>query len=351
MNRDELIAAVKAGELIRELDLSHTDFSGADLSGAIFDQVDFHGSNFAKSTFKESVIVRCNFSGANLSLVNFQLTSVHDSCFAGAQLVGAFMRGFQSNEMDLTEAILSEADMRVCALVNPTLTRTIFEKAVMERTVLLEAKDATGVDFSNTPLSFVVLMGTDLRSARIEGTKFGNCVMKKANLSGRNLSGQSFVLTQLMDADLSGCDFTGADLTQTNFQGANLEGAKLDEVKAQNCFMFGASFSRGSARGSNFHQSIMMDGVFEETDFSSSKLTQCIFHKAKCKKASFFEADLTYAEFNNADVSECNFTGASLFRTRLHNITEKQAVFTANRALALGTDEELAAAEDFKPKH
>ena len=80
-------------------------------------------------------------------------------------------------------------------------------------------------------------------------------------------------------------------------------------------------------------------------------MQQCIFHNANCKKASFLGTDLTYAEFNNADVSECNFTGATLFRTRLHYITENQTVFTANRALALGTDEELAQAEHFKPKY
>ena len=54
---------------------------------------------------------------------------------------------------------------------------------------------------------------------------------------------------------------------------------------------------------------------------------------------------------SHANLSLCNFTGADLFRTRLHCIVEEKTLFGPNRALALGTDEELAEAELFEPKY
>jgi uncharacterized protein YjbI with pentapeptide repeats len=65
----------------------------------------------------------------------------------------------------------------------------------------------------------------------------------------------------------------------------------------------------------------------------------------------FTGCNLTYAEFHRADVSKCNFTGATLFRTRLHNIIEENAVFSPTRALSLATEEDLAEAENWKPRY
>jgi uncharacterized protein YjbI with pentapeptide repeats len=69
---------------------------------------------------------------------------------------------------------------------------------------------------------------------------------------------------------------------------------------------------------------------------------------SSCEKARFAGADLTYADFSRADVSGCDFTGATLFRAKLHRIKDQGALWS-NRTLALGDDEELRRAEDFKP--
>ena len=85
--------------------------------------------------------------------------------------------------------------------------------------------------------------------------------------------------------------------------------------------------------------------------FASADLQQSIFHKASCVGASFIGANLTCAELNHADLTRCNFTGATLFRARLHQIKDEDAVFGASRAVALGDDPDLAEAENFRPRY
>lgn len=60
--------------------------------------------------------------------------------------------------------------------------------------------------------------------------------------------------------------------------------------------------------------------------------------------------DLTYADFSQADLSAADLTGATMFRANLHAITDIGATIPG-RAVALGTDPELAAAQNWQPKY
>jgi len=62
----------------------------------------------------------------------------------------------------------------------------------------------------------------------------------------------------------------------------------------------------------------------------------------------FNGAELTYADFSHADVSAADFSRATLFRARLHGLKEQDTIWS-RRAAALGNDEELARAEDWRP--
>jgi len=62
----------------------------------------------------------------------------------------------------------------------------------------------------------------------------------------------------------------------------------------------------------------------------------------------FNGAELTYADFTHADVSAADFSRATLFRARFHRVKEQDTIWSS-RALALGNDEELARAEDWRP--
>ncbi|MCA9685861.1 MAG: pentapeptide repeat-containing protein, partial [Myxococcales bacterium] len=79
-------------------------------------------------------------------------------------------------------------------------------------------------------------------------------------------------------------------------------------------------------------------------------LRETVFHRARCAKARFVAADLSYADFSGADISEVDMSGAQVFRAKLHRVVDTNAVIPG-RALTLGTDPELAAAEGWEPKY
>ena len=76
---------------------------------------------------------------------------------------------------------------------------------------------------------------------------------------------------------------------------------------------------------------------------------QCILHRAKCRDAAFRDANLVYADFAQADLSGADFSGAQMFRANLHAVQDTGARIPT-RAVTLGTDPELAAAQNWRPR-
>ena len=79
-------------------------------------------------------------------------------------------------------------------------------------------------------------------------------------------------------------------------------------------------------------------------------MQQCILHRATCKAARFDRTNLTYADFSHADLTSASFSGAVLTRANLHGIIDEKTVID-DRASALGIDEDLLAAERWRPSY
>ncbi len=77
-------------------------------------------------------------------------------------------------------------------------------------------------------------------------------------------------------------------------------------------------------------------------------MNSCILHRASCRQTLFVRSDLTYADFSHANLEAADLSGATLFRANLHQIVDSGARFS-DRARALATDPELAAAENWQP--
>ena len=136
MNRGELLEKLKAGESLRELDLTradplYADFEGVDLTGADLSRTNlpagvagkawpygfadayraprwrarFSGAILDRAKLDRIVGRRGDFRGASLreaSLVEADLT---DADFRGADLRGADLSGARIDHVDLTDAI------------------------------------------------------------------------------------------------------------------------------------------------------------------------------------------------------------------------------------------------------
>jgi len=56
MHRDDLVARIRAGEMITHVSLVGVDLSGADLSGGIFEEVNLVGANLFRADLLDVVV-------------------------------------------------------------------------------------------------------------------------------------------------------------------------------------------------------------------------------------------------------------------------------------------------------
>ena len=94
---------------------------------------------------------------------------------------------------------------------------------------------------------------------------------------------------------------------------------------------------------------MFIDAQLERANCTGATMYQCVFHRAKCREAVFRDANLVYVDFSRADITRADFTGAEVFRANLHSVQDSGARISG-RAVALGTDPELAAAQNWRPQ-
>ena len=129
------------------------------------------------------------------------LSSGHS--FAGIDLHDRDLARFFIGGKNLTDAILSGADLHGAVLRHSTLANADLH--------------GSHTNLTNADLSFANLRGADLRSVRLE----------RANLVEADLRGARLAGADLRDAILSGADARGADFRDADLRGAQLLGTDL----------------------------------------------------------------------------------------------------------------------------
>lgn len=200
--RSKVIARLKRGEALHDLELAGAELEGVDFSGALLE--------------------RRSLSGAKLDRCNF----------TGAKLTGADMRG-----VDLTDANLTGAELTSANLSRATLDRARFQDATLSNADLSVAK-GSGASFEGSSLKGVnlrqarlpegVFNSADLSGANASKADFSQSTFRKANLSGASLRDAKLKQTVLAGANVDRVDMRDADLTGANVHGVNLAAAKTN---------------------------------------------------------------------------------------------------------------------------
>ena len=85
-------------------------------------------------------------------------------------------------------------------------------------------------------------------------------------------------------------------------------------------------------------------------DFSGSDMQQAQLTGAICSGSIFSKANLSYVDFSQAQLDGALIENAELYRANLHLVMDEGAIWSgSNKSAALGTDEEKAKAQLFKP--
>ncbi|WP_437878605.1 DUF2169 domain-containing protein [Sorangium sp. So ce513] len=204
--RAALLARLKNGQPLHDLELAGVELEGIDFSGASLERMNLAGST----------LTRCNFASARLAGVNMSSADLTDASFHAA---------------DLTRADLSHA----------TLDRAQLSEARLDRADLAFARG------SSARFDGASLEGADLRQARLTESVFDRASLADVNGSKADVSRSSFVSAnlagailrsaKLKEATLACANIDGADLRDADLAGANVYGVKLANAKSNGAIL------------------------------------------------------------------------------------------------------------------
>jgi uncharacterized protein YjbI with pentapeptide repeats len=290
---DGVRAALAAGRILAETDLSRAELSGLDLAGR-----DLHGAVFAGASLKKAKL-----AGANLANTDFEGADLTEADLSGANLKGA----------DFTRAKLGKAVLKKAKMDNARFDRATMTEAVLEE---CEGKMAT---------------------------------FFRANLKGAKLMKSKFTLSDFTRTTLEAADFTGAELKATDIAGASAVGAVFAEADLTN---FRANSPRTDARKADFkltkgEKSIWSEAMLDGADFSGAKLPGAdferaslagtifkrgefqkgVFAEANLKKALLPQVNLLQANFERADLGGADFQGSNCYEAEFWDAKTQGADF------------------------
>lgn len=138
------------------------------------------------------------------------------------------LQDFSMSNCDLSESILSQAELPGIKLTNVVLAKADCYSAFFGGAELLE------VDFSNARLGKAKFEVSTIRDSNLFSisamrSNFFGSKMQNVRLVNSNLRFAYFMETQLENVDLTGCDLTGASLSNAvikNVNFTNVIGAK-----------------------------------------------------------------------------------------------------------------------------
>jgi uncharacterized protein YjbI with pentapeptide repeats len=126
-----------------------------------------------------------------------------------ANLTGADFTGVSLIQVDLTAALLHDANLQHVDLGQATLKRAVLTGANLTDATLDQA-EMQGANFSDANLSGASMVQVFANSANFTGANLGNVDLTQADLTNANLS----------DAKIGSASFTQTTLSGTNFKGA-----------------------------------------------------------------------------------------------------------------------------------
>nr|AIF21268.1 putative pentapeptide repeat-containing protein [uncultured marine thaumarchaeote KM3_99_A02] len=261
---------------INRSDMPIINLPSHDLSGINFEHINLSYSNFRESNFTSTNIANANFTSANLSGVDLSMKDLTENILTGADLRNANLAGadLSNNQLvntiltgtDLTDANLSGADLSTANIFGIIDGINVLEKTKLKGANLTNA-NLTNINLIGVDISETILKGADLTGVKLERAKANNATWSDVDLSFKNLSKIRLIDASLNRSILAGAELSNAELMGANLSDADLTGAKLIDADLTNANLTGANFHMADLTGAN------LEGVIiNETNLS------CIGH-------------------------------------------------------------------------
>ncbi|XXX80341.1 DUF2169 domain-containing protein [Sorangium sp. So ce134] len=221
--RAAVLARLKSGQPLYDLELAGAELEGIDWSGASLERVNLAGATLARCDFTSARLARANLSGA-----------------------------------DLTDARLTAADLTRADLSRATLDRAQLSSAI------LRSADLTSARGAHARFEGASLDGADLRQARLTDAVFDRASLADVNGSKADMSRSSFV-----DASLAGAILRAAKLKEASLPRANVDGADVREADLTGANVYGVKLANAKSSGAILRSIVEIPPAGEDINVSS----------------------------------------------------------------------------------
>jgi uncharacterized protein YjbI with pentapeptide repeats/uncharacterized caspase-like protein/Tfp pilus assembly protein PilF len=171
------------------------------------------------------------------------------------------------------------------------------------------------LDLSEKILTGANLQEADLRGTKLTKTKLSSANLKRSNLRDADLNSANLIDATLEEADLTGAKLINAKLNNAYLKRAKLVGSDLTGAELERAELYGVNLSEANLTGAVLRGACLKGMI----DFSRANLTGAVLRGADLSgKVDFTEAILRDADFTGCIIDNkwIDWTGADPFNAK-----------------------------------
>lgn len=136
----------------------------------------------------------------------------------------------------------------------------------------------TALDFSNSNLSKINIVGANLKYSNFRGARLSQSHIARAKFDFANLQEASLVLAQGYGVTFNGADLSETDMMAAKFYEAEFIGSNLCRANMGNAHLIEANFSGANLRGAKLNYSKLDGASFQDADLAECQFTNASAH-------------------------------------------------------------------------
>jgi uncharacterized protein YjbI with pentapeptide repeats/FtsH-binding integral membrane protein len=181
----------------------------------------------------------------------------------------------------------------------------------------VEPLNLKGRNLRHARMEKVILIGADLRGARLQGADLAFARLQGADLSGAQLQGSNLWMDQLQGAKLFFAQLQGAELFGAQLQGADLRSAQLQGADLRSARLQGAVMEFAELPGAELGWAYLQGAKLFGARLQGANLYSAELQGAYLRGAQLQGAVMEFAELQGADL-----LGAKLYSFGVPRNTE-----------------------------
>jgi len=307
-----------AGYILTGVDLSGLNLTGADFTGCRMEKTIFKDAILDEATFIQALGKEADFSGASLKGANMERSVFPKALFEKSDLSGARLKHAAFMEASFAKANLSGANLDMAAIDKIDGTDAKFTGANMFMSLV--GGDVTGADFRQANVkkclfNNAVVDKADFRDATLSQSLFNGVTGEKVTFAGADLTNfRTGNNTELQGADFTGANLADSALRESDMSEAKFTGANLDRALVEDTQLVKADFNRSVARGTRFTKANL-----EGASMRGMNMLTGSFRKARLVDADLRGSNFYAVDFYKAVLGDTRFDGSNLKMSQLHD--------------------------------